>query len=79
MSQPATPTKEPNDIQELGVNTPSTTNKLSDEDVKESKNIRDYNIDLLQQYIEKYQISISQATEHFFSNKWNLIMIYLTV
>ena len=55
-----------NDIKVTDVHTPSKTDVLSKEDVEESKKLRDFNINFLQQHMRNHQISISQAIDHFF-------------
>ena len=54
------------DVELMNLLTPSKTGVLSKEDVRKSKNLRDTNIEFLKQYIRNHQISISQASDHFF-------------
>merc|ERR1712035_121229 len=63
----STPTPSPfKEVELTNLLTPSKTGVLSKEDVRKSKNLRDTNIEFLKQYIRNHQISISQASDHFF-------------
>ena len=54
------------DVLYTGTNTPSKTAKLSTEEIKESKSLRDANTNLILQHINSKQILIKQASDHPF-------------